>query len=118
MFNLRGQHQYLYQQNMKVAIPVLVSTRGYGVLQDHYSLMTFHDDAFGSYLWTDVTDELDYFKVCTCSAERWSAHKMAWRTGWPWLSKQVKEYICPVSPIPPMSHGAIPACWTASRMQF
>jgi alpha-D-xyloside xylohydrolase len=61
MFDLRGQHQYLYQQNMKVALPMLVSTRGYGVLLDHYALMTFHDDAFGSYLWIDAADELDYY---------------------------------------------------------
>ncbi len=60
MFNLRGQHQYLYQQNMKVAIPVLLSTRGYGIFMDSCSLMTFHDDAFGSYLWSDVDDDLDY----------------------------------------------------------
>ncbi len=60
MLNLRGQHQYLYQQNMKVVVPVLVSTRGYGVLLDSCSLMTFHDDESGSYLWTDVDDELDY----------------------------------------------------------
>ncbi len=61
MFNLRGQHQYLYQQNMKVAIPVFVSTRGYGVFLDCTSLVTFHDDAFGSYLWGDVDEELDYY---------------------------------------------------------
>ena len=61
MFNLRGQHQYLYQQNMKAVVPVLVSTRGYGVILDSYSLMTFHDDAFGSYLWSDVDDELDFY---------------------------------------------------------
>ena len=61
MLNLRGQHQYLYQQNMKAVVPVLLSTRGYGILLDSYSLMTFHDDAFGSYLWTDVDDELDYY---------------------------------------------------------
>ncbi len=61
MFNLRGQHQYLYQQNMKAVIPVLVSTRGYGIFLDSCSLMTFHDDAFGSYLWSDVDDELDYY---------------------------------------------------------
>jgi alpha-D-xyloside xylohydrolase len=61
MFNLRGQHQYLYQQNMKSVVPVLVSTRGYGIILDSYSLMTFHDDAFGSYLWSDVDDELDYY---------------------------------------------------------
>ena len=63
MMNLRGQHQYLYQENMKVAVPVLISTRGYGILVDSYSLMTFHDDAFGSYLWTDVDDELDYYFI-------------------------------------------------------
>jgi alpha-D-xyloside xylohydrolase len=61
--NLRGQHQYLYQQNMKAVVPVLLSTRGYGILLDSYSLMTFHDDAFGSYLWTDVDDELDYYFI-------------------------------------------------------
>ena len=61
MFNLRGQHQYLYQQNLKVAVPVLVSTRGYGVFVDCTSLVTFHDDAFGSYLWGDVDEELDYY---------------------------------------------------------
>ncbi len=63
MFNLRRQHQYLYQQNMKVAIPVLLSTRGYGIFMDSCSLMTFHDDAFGSYLWSDVDEELDYYFI-------------------------------------------------------
>jgi alpha-D-xyloside xylohydrolase len=63
MMNLRGQHQYLYQQNMKVVVPVLLSTRGYGILLDSYSLMTFHDDAFGSYLWTDVNDEMEYYFI-------------------------------------------------------
>ena len=61
MLNLRGQHQFLYQQNMKAVVPVLVSTRGYGILLDAYSLMTFHDDAFGSYLWTEYADELDFY---------------------------------------------------------
>ena len=61
MFNLRGQHQYLYQQNLKVAIPVVVSTRGYGVFLDCASLITFQDDATGSYLWGDEVAELDYY---------------------------------------------------------
>lgn len=63
MFNLRGQHQHLYQQNMKAVVPVLVSTHGYGILLDSCSLMTFHDDAFGSYLWTEVDDELDFYFI-------------------------------------------------------
>lgn len=60
MMNLRGQHQYLYQQNMKAVVPVLVSTRGYGLVFDNYSLMTFHDDAFGSYIWMEFGEGLDY----------------------------------------------------------
>ena len=63
MFNLRGQHQYLYQQNTKASVPVLLSSRGYGVFVDCTSLMTFHDDDLGSYLWCDVDEELDYHFV-------------------------------------------------------
>jgi len=33
------------------------------VLLDCYSLMTFHDDALGSYLWAEVVDELDYYFI-------------------------------------------------------
>ncbi|HMF53411.1 MAG TPA: hypothetical protein VK593_03615, partial [Edaphobacter sp.] len=51
--NLRGRSRELYQQNMKAVVPHLVSTRGYGVLLDCYSAMTFHDDALGSYWWAD-----------------------------------------------------------------
>ncbi len=63
ILNYRGREQYLYQQNMKVAMPMLISTRGYGVLMDACSLMTFHDDAFGSYLWADTVEELDYYFI-------------------------------------------------------
>lgn len=63
MMNLRGKHQYLYQQNMKAVVPALLSTRGYGILVDSYSLMTFRDDAFGSYIWTDSDDEMDYYII-------------------------------------------------------
>jgi alpha-D-xyloside xylohydrolase len=63
MLNLRGQHQFLYQQNMKAVAPILLSTRGYGIVIDNYSYMTFHDDAFGSYLWLDIADELDFYFV-------------------------------------------------------
>lgn len=61
--NLRGRSRELYQQNMKAVVPFLVSTRGYGVLLDCSSLMTFHDDAYGSYWWADAVDELDFYVV-------------------------------------------------------
>lgn len=61
--NLRGKSRELYQQNMKAVVPHFVSTKGYGLLLDCGSLMTFHDDAFGSYLWADVVDELDFYFI-------------------------------------------------------
>jgi alpha-D-xyloside xylohydrolase len=62
--NLRGKTRDLYQQNMKAVVPYFVSTRGYGVLLDCSSLMTFHDDELGSYWWADVVDELDFYIIC------------------------------------------------------
>jgi alpha-D-xyloside xylohydrolase len=61
--NLRGRSRELYQQNMKAVVPVLVSTKGYALLLDCGSLMTFHDDAYGSYWWADVVDELDFYFI-------------------------------------------------------
>lgn len=61
--NLRGRSRDLYQQNMKAVVPHLVSTRGYGVMFDCGSLMTFHDDEQGSFWWADVVDELDYYVI-------------------------------------------------------
>jgi alpha-D-xyloside xylohydrolase len=59
--NLRGHTRELYQQNMKAVVPMLVSTRGYGVLLDCGSLMLFRDGPLGAEWWADVVDELDYY---------------------------------------------------------
>lgn len=59
--NLRGKSRQLYQQNMKACVPSFVSTKGYGFLFDCRSLMTFQDDGYGSYVWMDIVDELDYY---------------------------------------------------------
>jgi len=61
--NLRGKSRELYQHNLKAVVPYFVSTKGYGVLIDCGCLMTFHDDAHGSYIWADVVDELDYYFI-------------------------------------------------------
>lgn len=59
--NQRGTHQDLYQHNLKAVVPMLVSTQGYGILVDCYSLMTFHDDEQGSAIWCDMQDALDFY---------------------------------------------------------
>ncbi|CAF1182645.1 unnamed protein product [Rotaria magnacalcarata] len=61
--NMRGKQCQLYQHSRKIGIPYFVSTLGYGVLLDCCSLITFHDDALGSYLWADVVDELDFYFI-------------------------------------------------------
>lgn len=61
--NLRGRLRDLYQQNMKAVVPHLVSTRGYSILLDCSSLMTFRDDASGAVWWADAVDELDLYFI-------------------------------------------------------
>ncbi|MDY4139226.1 MAG: glycoside hydrolase family 31 protein [Eubacteriales bacterium] len=59
--NLRGKTRALYQHNLKAVVPVLVSTRGWGMLLDLGCMMAFHDDAEGSYLYADCADEMAYY---------------------------------------------------------
>lgn len=60
IFNYRGHRQILYQHNMKLAIPMIVSTRGYAILWDTYSLSAFHDDEHGTYFWSEIDDEMNF----------------------------------------------------------
>lgn len=61
--NLRGKSQLLYQHNLKAVVPCIVSTKGYGLLWDCGSVMAFHDDAHGSYLWAECVDQIDYYFI-------------------------------------------------------
>ena len=63
ILNYRGHTQDLYQQNMKVAIPVIVSTRGYAILWDTFSVARFSDGPNGAEFRTDVDDELDFYVI-------------------------------------------------------
>ena len=44
---------------MRIPIPFLISDRGYGILVDCGSLMTFNDDCRGSWLYLDMIEQLD-----------------------------------------------------------
>jgi alpha-D-xyloside xylohydrolase len=63
IYDYRGTTQYLYQHNMRIPIPFLISDRGYGILFDCGSIMTFNDDARGSYLYFDTVDQLSYYVI-------------------------------------------------------
>ena len=61
--DLRGTTQYIHQANMKIAIPFLVSTAGYGILLATDGAAKFHDGNFGTYLYTDADPEMDYYVI-------------------------------------------------------
>ena len=61
IYNYRGHNQYLYQHNMRIPMPMYVSTEGYGILIDCCSLMTFNDEGRQSYLFLDTVDQIDYY---------------------------------------------------------
>ena len=61
--DLRGKTKRLYQHNLRILIPSLVSTRGYGLLFDAYSAMTFKDGPQGGSMDFDVIDDLDYYFI-------------------------------------------------------
>lgn len=91
--NLRGKSRDLYQQNLKAVVPFLVSTRGYGVLMDCGSAMTFHDDAQGSWWWADCVEELDFHFIAGASYDE--VHRgFHWLTGSaPMLPKWALGYV-------------------------
>lgn len=61
IYNYRKHSQYLYQHNMRIPMPIFVSSKRYGVLFDCCSLMTFNDDENGSYIFMDTIDQMDYY---------------------------------------------------------
>lgn len=62
-YNYRGKTQYLYQHNMRIPMPVLVSSLGYGILMDCGCLMIFQDSERGSYWYLDAVSQLDYYMI-------------------------------------------------------
>jgi alpha-D-xyloside xylohydrolase len=63
ILNYRGHTQDLYQENMKVAVPVIVSTRGYAIVWDSYSVAQFEDGPGGAEFRTNVDDDMDFYVV-------------------------------------------------------
>jgi alpha-D-xyloside xylohydrolase len=63
VMNYRGHDVLLVQANREVAIPFLVSTKGYGILWDNYSHTEFHDGPEDMYLQSEVADAVDYYFI-------------------------------------------------------
>ena len=61
VWDYRGTTQYLHQANKKIAIPFLISSRGYGLLFTTQSPSVFSDSQYGSYFYTNADYYLDYY---------------------------------------------------------
>jgi len=61
VMNYRGHSLKLVQTNTDAVTPVLVSTRGWGLLWDNDSKTQFEDGARGASLWSEVADNVDYY---------------------------------------------------------
>lgn len=59
--NLRGKTVYGHQANRKIALPMLVSTKGYGILTDTYSPYIFNDTGMETYIYTEADPEMDFY---------------------------------------------------------
>ena len=61
IYDYRGKTQYLYQHNMRIPVPFLLSSRLWGLLVDCGCLMTFNGADEKPYLFLDTVDSLDYY---------------------------------------------------------
>ena len=61
ILNWRGHYVELFQHNMRAVVPVLLSSKGYGILWDNYSYTKFNDTRSGSFLWSEAGTAVDYY---------------------------------------------------------
>ena len=59
----RGKIEYLYQHNMKIPMPIFVSSRGYGVLFNCACLMIFDDTGSLCRITFECVDQVDFFVI-------------------------------------------------------
>lgn len=61
--NIRNSVRYIHHGNMQTALPLMVSTNGYGILFDMYCPMIFDDTKSKPYLYAEGSDELDFYFI-------------------------------------------------------
>lgn len=68
IYNYNGKREYLFQSNMKISIPFMISSRNYGILIDTESALIFDSKIFdnkkGQITFTiDTTNRLSYYII-------------------------------------------------------
>ncbi len=62
-FDYRGRREYLYQTNMKIAIPFLLSSRNYGLLMDTETAMVFNEQGGAMSFALETVAALSYYVI-------------------------------------------------------
>ncbi len=63
IINWRGHDVLIAQANRISVVPFLLSTAGYGILWDNYSVTKYHDGGDGMGFQSEVADAIDYYFV-------------------------------------------------------
>jgi alpha-D-xyloside xylohydrolase len=63
VYNYNGKKEYLYQNNMKISIPFLISSRNYGIFIDTEAAMIFDCEGGKITFTLDTTNELSYYII-------------------------------------------------------
>lgn len=80
--NYAGRVVYLAQRNTDIAVPFMVSARGYGLLWDVYSIGVLEFKSGRARVWFEAGDALDYYFILGPSLDRVIAG-YRWLTGVP-----------------------------------
>jgi len=63
IYNYHQRTEYLYQNNMKIAIPFILSSRNYGILLDTESAVIYQSRRGEIAFTIDTTDEISYYII-------------------------------------------------------
>lgn len=63
IYNYRGVKEYLYHNNMKIPMPVILSSNGYAVLFDCTSMFTYEEHDNVITMEFDAVDQIDYYVI-------------------------------------------------------
>jgi len=63
VFNKRGHLEYLYHHNMKIPMPIFISSKGYAVLFNCGCLMVFDDTGDNTVITLECVEQVDFFVI-------------------------------------------------------
>ena len=76
VFNKRGHIEYLYHHNMKIPMPMFVSSNDYAVLFNSGCLMIFDDTGDNTIITLECVEQLDFFVITGSMDEIVAGYRM------------------------------------------